>query len=92
MGSAVVSEERSPGVRRIRELREKVRRLGVTCVFTEPHFDRRLVATIIEGTAIRSGTIDPLGVDVENGPELYFAIVRNMAASFSNCLAPAQGD
>lgn len=91
-GSAVVSEERAPGVRRIRELREEVRQLGVTCVLSEPHFDRRLVATIIEGTAIRSGTVDPLGVDVENGPELYFAMLRNMAASFRDCLAPAAGD
>ena len=92
MGSAVVSEERSPGVRRIRELREKVRQLGVTCVFSEPHLDQRLVATIIEGTAIRSGTVDGLGVDVENGPELYFTMLGNLAASFSGCLAPAEGD
>ena len=92
MGSAVVSEERSPGVRRIRELREKVRQLGVTCVFSEPHFDQRLVTTIIEGTAIRSGTADGLGVDVENGPELYFTMLGNLAASFSGCLAPAEGD
>lgn len=91
-GSAVVSEERAPGVRRIRELRDKVRQLGVTCVLSEPHFDPRLVATIIEGTAIRWGTVDPLGVDVENGPELYFAMLRNMAASFRNCLGPAAGE
>ena len=91
-GSAVVSEERSPGVRRIRELREKVRQLGVACVLSEPHFDQRLVATIIEGTAIRSGTVDPLGVDVESGPELYFVMLRNLAASFRDCLAPAEGD
>ena len=91
-GSAVVSEERSPGVRRIRELREKVRQLGVTCVLSEPHFDPRLVTTVIEGTTIRSGTVDPLGVDVENGPELYFAVLRNMAAAYRDCLAPAAGD
>lgn len=92
MGSAVVSEERSPGVRRIRELREKVSQLGVTCVLSEPHFDPRLVTTVIEGTAIRSGTVDPLGVDVESGPELYFAVLRNMAAAFRDCLAPAGGE
>ena len=92
MGSAVVSEERSPGVRRIRQLREKVRQLGVTCVFSEPHFDQRLVATIVEGTAIRSGTVDPLGVDVDNGPELYVTMMRNLAAAFRDCLAPADGD
>ena len=84
VGSAVVSEERSPGVRRIRELCEKIRQPGAACVFSEPHFDQRLVATIIEGTAIRSGTVDPLGVNLENGPNLYFAMLRNMAAAFSN--------
>ena len=88
-GSAVVSAERSPGVRRIRELREKVRELGVACVFDEPHFDQRLVNTIVEGTSVRAGTLDPLGVGIEPGPELYFTLLREMARTFRECLAPA---
>lgn len=88
-GSAVVSAERSPGVKRIRELREKVRELGVVCVFDEPHFDQRLVSTIVEGTSVRAGTLDPLGVGIEPGPELYFTLLREMARTFRECLAPA---
>ena len=87
VGSAVVSPERPPGVRRIRELRDKIQALDVTCVFDEPQFDQRLIATIVEGTSVRSGTLDPLGADVDNGPELYFAVLRNMAESFRDCLA-----
>ena len=87
VGSAVVSPGRPPGVKRIRELRDKIRALDVTCVFDEPQFDRRLIATIIEGTPVRSGTLDPLGADVENGPDLYFSVLGNMAASFRDCLA-----
>ena len=90
VGSAVVSPERPPGVRRIRELRDKIHALDVTCVFDEPQFDQRLIATIIEGTPVRSGTLDPLGADVENGPELYFSVLRNMATSFRECLAPGE--
>ena len=86
-GSAVVSPERSPGVRRIRELREKVRELGVVCVIDEPQFDRRLVNTVVEGTSVRAGTVDPMGATVENGPELYFTVLRKMAATFTECLA-----
>ena len=86
-GSAVVSPERSPGVRRIRELRKKVNDLGVVCVIDEPQFDRRLVDTVIEGTDVRSGTVDPMGAAIENGPELYFTLLRNMAAVFKDCLA-----
>ena len=89
VGSAVVSPERPPGVKRIRELREKIHALGVTCVFDEPQFDQRLIATIVEGTPVRTGTLDPLGADVEDGADLYFTVLGNMAASFRDCLAPA---
>ncbi len=88
VGSAVVSAERSPGVRRIRELRAKVRKLGVVCVFDEPQFNKRTVSLVLEGTQVRSGTLDPLGAAIEDGPGLYFALLRNMAASFRNCLVP----
>ena len=88
-GSSVVSPDRSPGVRRISELRDKMRELGVTCVFAEPQFEPRLIDVIIEGTAARTGTVDPLGATIESGPELYFTLIHNMAASFKSCLTPS---
>ena len=91
-GSSVVSPDRSPGVRRISELRDKMRELGVTCVFAEPQFEPRLIDVIIEGTAARTGTVDPLGATIESGPELYFTLIHNMAASFKSCLTPAGQD
>ena len=90
-GSVVVSPERPPGARRISELREKVEELGVVCVFDEPQFDKRLVRTVTEGSDVRSGTVDPLGSSIEDGPELYFTLLHNMAAAFSECLAPGEG-
>ena len=90
-GSVVISPERAPGARRISELREKVSELGVVCVFDEPQFDKRLVRTVIEGSDVRAGTVDPLGSSIEDGPELYVTLLRNMAASFRDCLAPGEG-
>ena len=90
-GSVVVSPERPPGARRISELRDKVQELGVVCVFDEPQFDKRLVATVTEGSDVKSGTVDPLGASIEDGPELYFTLLRNMATSFADCLAPEEG-
>ena len=86
-GSAVVSADRPPGVRRIRELQNKVRDLGVGCVMTEPQFEPRLVDVIVEGTAANAGSVDPLGAAIESGPELYFTLLRNMATSFKDCLS-----
>ena len=88
VGSAAVSTGRSPGVRRVRELRKKVQQLGVVCVFAEPRFDQRFVKLITEGTKARPGTVDPAGITIKAGPEMYFTLMRNMAASFKGCLAP----
>ena len=91
-GSVVISPDRAPGARRISELRDKVQELGVVCVFDEPQFDKRLVRTVIEGSDVRAGTVDPLGAGISNGPELYFTLIRNMATAFTDCLAPGEGD
>ena len=89
VGSVVVSLERSPSAKRLRQLRAKVRELGVTCVFAEPQFNKRIVNIVVEGIGVRARTVDPLGAAVEDGPELYFTLLRNMAAAFRSCLSPA---
>ena len=88
-GSASVSPDRPPGARRITELRERVRDLGVVCVLAEPQFDPRLVNVIIEGTSAQSGTVDPLGASLDSGPDMYFMLLHDMAASFTDCLSQA---
>lgn len=88
VGSVVVSPERSPGAKRLRRLRATMRELDVACVFAEPQFNMRIVDVVLEGSRMRSGVVDPLGADIEDGPELYFTLLRNMAAAFKGCLAP----
>ena len=86
-GAITVNPERAPGVQRIAEIRDKVRELDGMCVFAEPQFDSRVIDVVTEGTDARSGTIDPLGAAIEDGPELYFTLIRDLAASFTECLA-----
>ena len=88
-GSASVSPDRPPGARRILELRERVSDLGVVCVLAEPQFDPRLANVIIEGTSARLGAVDPLGAVLDSGPEMYFMLMHDMAASFTDCLVEA---
>jgi zinc transport system substrate-binding protein len=88
VGSIAVSPERRPGARRVREIREKIRRLGARCVFGEPQFPSALLGTLIEGTDARVGTLDPLGADLPAGPDAYFTLMRNLGASLASCLRP----
>ena len=86
-GSIMVNPERAPGVQRVTQIRDRVRELEGVCVFAEPQFDRRIVDVIIEGTQARACTIDPLGAAIDDGPELYFELMRALASSFKDCLA-----
>lgn len=86
-GSITVSPEVVPGAKRVKELRTKVRETGVACVFAEPQFEPKLVATVIEGTSAKSGVLDPLGAELQSGPELYFKLISTMAAAFKSCLS-----
>ena len=87
-GSITVSPEVIPGAERVADIRHKVEELGATCVFSEPQFTPRLVTVVTEGTAAKSGVLDPLGTGIPDGPELYFTLMRNMATSMRACLTP----
>lgn len=86
-GSITVSPERRPGARRLLEIRSQIRARRAACVFAEPQFQPALVRTVVEGTDARTGVLDPIGADLEPGPEMYFSLLKKMALSLKDCLA-----
>ena len=86
VGSITVSPEVLPWAERVVELRDKVRSLDATCVFSEPQFEPKLVMTFTENTNAGTGVLDPLGASIDGGPELYFTLIRKMAQSLKDCL------
>lgn len=85
-GFITLNHEVPPGPQKIAELRRKISRLGVRCIFREPQFDSRLTATLAEGSAVRIGVLDPLGDAMEAGPDLYFRMMTANAESLAACL------
>ncbi len=79
VGSISIDPERKPGIKRVIDIRNKIKDLHARCVFREPQFEPRLVATIIEGTGSRTGVLDPLGANLPVGPESYFILLNNLA-------------
>ena len=88
-GAVAVDPARPPGARRIAELRGALAEHDVRCVFTEPQFEPDLVRTVIEGTGVRTAALDPIGVDVEPGPDAWFEIMRGLGDAFAKCLGDA---
>jgi zinc transport system substrate-binding protein len=85
-GSVSIGDASSPGPARIAAIRGKVQTLGATCVFSEPQFEPKLIATIIEKTAARSGILDPVGATLKPGPNQYSQLLRHLAHSLLTCL------
>ncbi len=87
VGSITVSPEIMPGAERVREIQDRIKTLGAACVFAEPQFEPKLIQVVTEGTDARSGTLDPEGATLAEGPDLYFELMRSIATSLNECLS-----
>jgi zinc transport system substrate-binding protein len=85
-GAISLSDATDPSPARIAEIQERVAEEGIDCVLAEPQFDPGIVATVMDGTDARTAVLDPLGSDLEPGPDLYPQLLRNLAGSLAGCL------
>lgn len=85
-GAITVSPDLRPGARRLVEVRRVIEDRGARCVFSEPQFEPRLVDIVTEGLPVGRGVLDPLGADLEPGPDLYPRLMRQLAAGLNACL------
>ena len=88
-GSITVSPDVQPSGKRLTELRRRVTKLGGLCVFAEPQFAPKMINAVVEGTRAKSGTLDPEGTALQAGPDLYFTLMRKLAADLKSCLGGA---
>lgn len=86
VGSVALNDGAPPSPGRVAELRARLLDSQVVCVFSEPQFEPKLIATLTEGTAVRSLPLDPEGGGLVSGAALYPALMRGLAASFATCL------
>ncbi|WP_436636934.1 zinc ABC transporter substrate-binding protein [Microbaculum sp. FT89] len=84
-GAISLSPDRQPGAQRLREIRAEIGRYDRICIFAEPQFPPKLVDVIVEGTAARTGTLDPLGAALAPGPDLYLDLIRSNRDAFARC-------
>ncbi len=87
VGSITLNPNLPPSVGRIREIRGKISAAGAVCVFREPQFSDRLIKAVTPAGNVKSGVLDPLGAGLENGADLYFNLLANLAENFVQCLA-----
>lgn len=85
-GAISISDATDPSPARIAEIQARVKQQDVTCVLSEPQFDPKIVAAVMDGSDAKTGVLDPLGSDLEPSSELYGNVLRNLALALADCL------
>ena len=86
IGAISLSDATKPGPKRVAEIRDAVRAMGVVCVFSEPQFNPGLVKTVFEGSLARTAILDPLGLELETGAGMYPTLIEALAREMAECL------
>ncbi len=84
-GAISLGDATNPSPARLSEIRRRVVDEAVQCVLAEPQYDPGLVKSVVEGTDAKTTVIDPLGVGLETGPNLYENLIRNLATNLAKC-------
>jgi zinc transport system substrate-binding protein len=86
LGSITMDPSVSPSAQRLSQIRARIKDHGALCVFAEPQFEPKLLPVLVEGTAARTGVLDPLGASLTPGRDAYFTLLRNLAGALERCL------
>lgn len=86
-GTLTLGAAASPSPARVDHLREVLASQGVSCVFSEPQYDDRLIRAAGEDLPLRVAVLDPLGANLEPGAALYPALLDAIANSILECLS-----
>lgn len=85
-GAISLGDASEPSPARINELQGLVNDLNIDCVFSEPQFNPALVESVFSGTDVNTSiVVDPLGVDLPLGSELYPALLARLADGLTQC-------
>lgn len=89
LGTIALGDAADPGAARITAIRASLREAGAVCVFPEANHPDAYIALISEAEdGLRvGGALDPEGVMLEPGVDLYPTLMREMATAIAECVA-----
>ncbi len=86
VGSVSTNPQQPPGAKRIHELRQLIVDQKIKCIFREPQFESRIIEVLSEGNDIKTGKLDPLGIDIAPGDGLWFKLMTQLSNTIKDCL------
>jgi len=88
VGTISAGDASKPSAKRLSELKTLFGARGISCVLTEPQHSSKIVDSVFGGFKPTIGVVDPIGVDLKLGSNLYPQLLENMALSIAQCVNP----
>lgn len=85
VGAISLHPEIPPSMQRMQQIQHLLITEKVTCIFSEPQFNSKTIDTLIKGTAVHKGQLDPLGQDADLGPNGYIVLLDNLVDGIITC-------
>ncbi len=87
-GAISLSDATTPGPARIQDLQVRVAQGHIDCVLTDPETNPAWGDLLRQGTMAKTALVDPDGMTLPRGPDLYPALLTNLATALAACLSP----
>ncbi len=75
----------SPSAARLKSVRATLKAHEISCVFTEPQFNSKVITAIGDGLELHTEELDPLGAKLEVAD--YGQLIQTLANQFEACLS-----
>tara|TARA_B100001939_G_scaffold304515_1_gene282902 strand:- start:487 stop:1503 length:1017 start_codon:yes stop_codon:yes gene_type:complete len=85
VGAIQLKSDAPPSVKHLRALRKIAREKSVACVLGAPGSHPRIATVVMGDTQAGYDVIDPLGLYLDPGPELYFELIEEISLTLQQC-------
>ncbi|MCF6216723.1 MAG: zinc ABC transporter substrate-binding protein [Emcibacter sp.] len=85
VGAIALKSDQNPSAKHIKMLKRLAKEKKVTCVLGMPGAHPRIATVVMSGTGAGFDVVDPLGLYIKKGPDLYFELMTTMAQNIIDC-------
>ncbi len=86
LGSFTINPAVQPGVQKIYEIQQQLKNHQAICVFKEPQFNPAVIDKLVDGTGVKVGELDPLGMGITLSKDAYPQFLYALAQQLLDCL------
>lgn len=85
-GAITLHPEIPPSVKHIQEIRQLMQHEQMQCLFSEPQLQPPFIKTLLKGTKVKIGSLDPIGEDLDMGENGYLILIKKLTDNMFSCL------